>query len=310
VTGGPQPDVSLVIPAYNRPDLLRRCLGSLEHSAGITWEATVVDDASPKDLSEVREAFPQVRWLRLERNSGYAAANNAGLEGARGRYVGYLNSDAELLPDTLSGVIRYLDANPDVGAATPRNIGPDGETQPACSPEHGLAMAWLRDSGFHLLFPNAPPFRGWLLPDFEAERVQEVAHTQTTLLVVRADAYQALGGMDPELFLYYNDVDFCRRLRARGWKLVYLPEPRVVHLGGGSTGTAAWRDRQLWRDRYRYYRKWHGALGTAGTRFACGHRLLTRVLAQLPKGRLSRIPEIWREGAALWRALNDGADGA
>jgi GT2 family glycosyltransferase len=236
-----RPDVSIVIPAYNRADLLRRCLESLRSSQGAKWEVTVVDNASPEDLSAVRDSLPEVRWLRQDRNVGYAAANNLGLRGARGRHLCYLNSDAELFPDTLARLVCYLDTHPNVGAVTPRNVGPEGGTQPSCSPEHTLLMAWLRDSGFHLLFPNARPFRDWLLSRFDWDREQEVAHSQTTCLVIRSEAYAQAGEMDPHLFLFYNDVDFCRRLRLAGWKLVYLPEPRVIHHGSASVETAPWK---------------------------------------------------------------------
>ncbi|MFN3649559.1 MAG: glycosyltransferase family 2 protein [Armatimonadota bacterium] len=304
-----RPDVSLVIPAYNRADLLEKCLASLYRSEGVTWEATVVDNASPEDLSGVAARFPELRWLRMERNLGYAAANNRGLEGARGRHVCYLNSDAELFPDTLAGLARYLDTHPEAGAVTPCNVGPDGLPQHTLSPEHTLQMAWLRDSGFHLLFPNAPPFRGWMLPDFDFEREQEVAHAQTTCLLIRAEAYQQSGGMDESLFLFYNDVDFCRRLRTAGWKLVYLPQPRVLHHGSASVETAPWKERQLWRDRYRFFRRWYGTRGTLGVRFACLHRSVTRTLAQLVQGRPGNIAPMWRHGLDLYRALSEEYNG-
>lgn len=307
---GDQPDISAVIPAYNRADLLERCLASLRTSVGVTWEAVVVDNASPEDLSAVRAAFPEVRWLTCPENVGYAAANNLGLRGARGRFFCQLNSDAELLPDTLAQVVRYLDAHPQVGAATPRNVGPEGETQSTVSPEHGLQMAWLRDSGPHLLFPTAPPFRDWMMPRFDFERTQEVPTTQTTCLVIRREAYERVGEMDPELFLFYNDVDYCRRLRRDGWKLVYLADTRVIHHGSASVETAPWKERQLWRDRYRYFHKWYGWRGTLGTRLACISRGLTRILAQLPKGRLGAIPGIWRLSVALYRALDQPHNGA
>ena len=303
------PDVTLVIPAYNRADLLVRCLESLRHTVGATWEAVVVDNGSPEDLSAARAAFPEMRWEVLPRNVGYAAANNLGLSEARGRHVCLLNSDAELFPETLAGLVGYLDQNPTVGAVTPCNVGPDGIPQATLSPEHTLTMAWLRDSGWHLLFPSLPPFRDWMLPGFDYEREQEVATTQTTCLLIRGEAYRQVGEMDPELFLFYNDVDYCRRLRRAGWRLVYLPHPRVVHLGSASVVTTPWKERQLWRDRFRFFRKWYGRRGTTGVRLACLHRAATRALAQFAQGRPGRALPLWREGLALYRTLADPTNG-
>lgn len=297
------PDLSIVIPAYNRADLLEQCLRSLRESLGVRWEATVVDNASPEDLSAVRERFPEVRWIRSERNVGYAAANNLGLRERQGRHVCWLNSDAEVYPDTLSGLIRYLDEHPEVGAVTPCNVGTDGRPQATLSPEHTLLMAWLRDSGFHLLFPRAWPFREWSLPRFDFTHEQEVATTQTTCLVIRGEAYRQVGEMDESLFLFYNDVDWCRRLRAAGWKLVYLPAPKVLHHGSASVETAPWKERQLWQDRYRFFTRWYGSRGALGVRFACLHRGLTRILAQCVKGRPGQIPGLWRTSGDLYQAL-------
>ena len=304
-----RPDLSLVVPAYNCADLLERCLESLRASEGVHWEAVVVDNASPEDLSDVRERFSEVRWLRLERNVGYAAANNLGLREARGRHRCFLNSDAELSAGTLAALVRYLDGHPEAGAVTPKNVGTGGLPQPICTPEHTLEMAWLRDSGLHLLFPNRPPFRNWLLPGFDWEREQEVATCQTTCLLVRGEAYDSVGEMDPSLFLFYNDVDYCRRLRHAGWKLVYLPGAQVLHHGSASVETAPWKERQLWRDRYRFFAKWYGRRGTAGVRFACLHRGLTRLLAQGVTGRFGAVPGVWRQSLGLCQALGGGEDG-
>jgi len=303
------PDVSLVIPAYNRADLLERCLASIRASAGVTWETTVVDNASPEDLSELRQAYPEVRWLRSDSNLGYAAANNLGLRGARGRHHCWLNSDAELFPDTLRRLVDYLDQHPAVGAVTPRNVGPDGETQPCLSPEHTLTMAWLRDSGLHLTFPNARPFRDWMLPGLDWDREQDAETTQTTCLLIRREAYEQVGEMDASLFLFYNDVDWCRRLRRAGWKLVYLPEPRVLHHGSASVETALWKERQLWRDRYRYFGKWYGAAGRLGVRAACLDRGMWRVLAQVVKGRPRQIPPLIELSRRLYATLDEEHNG-
>ena len=305
----PQPDISVVIPAYNCGDLLDQALLSLRRAAGVRCEVSGVDNASPEDLSGVRSRFPEVRWLRSEQNVGYAAANNLGLREARGRHVCWLNSDAEVYPDTLVRLVQYLDEHPKVGAVTPRNVGPAGATQPCISPRHTLVMAWLRDTGLHLALPRARPFRDWMMPGFDWEREQEVETTQTTCLVIRGEAYAQVGPMDASLFLFYNDVDWCRRLREAGWALVYLPEPRVLHHGSASVETAPWKERQLWRDRYRYFKKWYGFAGTLGVRLACLDRMVWRVLAQFAKGRPGRSSTQLKQGLALFRALDQAQNG-
>jgi N-acetylglucosaminyl-diphospho-decaprenol L-rhamnosyltransferase len=297
-------DVTIVIPAWNRADLLARCLAGVEGSRGLSIDCVVVDNGSPEDLSAVRLSHPSIRWIESHKNIGYAAANNLGLEQAPGRYVCLLNADAELKPDTLATLARFLDEEPTVGAVTPANVDPSGALQPCSWLGHRLSMAWLQDSAIHILLGARGPFRAWARPGIDLTVREEVQHCQTTCLVVRAEAHRRLNGMDQELFLFYNDVDYCLRMRMAGWKIIYLPECAVVHHGSASVLTAPWKERQVWRDRYRYCRKWYGVAGTAGVRFAILSRLALKAGAQLIRGRFAKMKADCRDEMLLLRALN------
>jgi N-acetylglucosaminyl-diphospho-decaprenol L-rhamnosyltransferase len=302
-------DVSIVIPAYNRADLLRGCLASVRASENVLLEATVVDNASPEDLSGVRTEFPDMRWLVQWSNVGYAEANNLGLRGFRGRHICLLNSDAELLPDTLAALVQYLDSHPDVGAVTPCNVAPDGTPQRSCWLGHTLSMAWLQDSGFHVLLPGRRPFRTWTEGAFDLTLEQDVPHSQATCLMIRGDAYWQVGEMDSRLFLFYNDVDYCVRLRQAGWRIVYLPDPKVIHHGSASVQTADWSQNQLWRDRHRYCAKWYGFRGTLGVRFALVSRTTADVLRHSLRFRFRSALEVWRRGIVTHWKLRGKPDG-
>ncbi len=303
------PRIGVVVPAYNRGDLLARCLQSLKDSQGVDCRIQVIDNASPEDLEPIRAAFPELGWLRRQRNIGYAAANNVGLEGATGDYVCWLNSDAELEPGTLASLVAFLEARPRAGAVTPRNVGPDGETQPSVGPEHTLLMGLLRDSALHLLAPGLRLFRRWQAGDLDLNQTQPVATSQTTCLLVRAAAYASVGPMDESLFLFYNDVDWCRRLRAAGWELWYDADARVVHHGSASVETVGWKERQLWRDRARFYRKHYGRTGSLVVRLSCLSRAAARYASHIATGRLRTAPDVGRLGLSLLRAMDDGRDG-
>ncbi len=300
------PTVTIVIPGYNRPDLLRACLKSIREYGGAGVATTVVDNASPESLEQVRIAFPEVRWIRLEHNVGYAGANNLGLNSVESPYVCLLNADAELLPGTIDRSLQYLASHPEAAAATPRNVGFDGKTQPFLSPEHTLTMAWLRDSALHLIAPNLRVFQSWQMSGFDWNRTQQVATTQTTCLIVRTEFHRKIGGMDERLFLFYNDVDYCRRLREHG-PIAYVAEAAVLHHGSASVKTAPWVERQLWSDRSRYYRKWYGLHGWAATATACLSRLAARCLSQVVTGRIGSLPRTWREGVELLAACRAGS---
>jgi GT2 family glycosyltransferase len=203
-----------------------------------------------------------------------------------------------------------MDAHPEAGAAVARCVGPDGVPQPILSPEHTLHMAWWRDSGLHLLWPDAPWFRRWLLPEVSPDETAEAPTAQTVCMLVRRTAHEQVGPMDEDLFLFYNDVDLCRRLRAEGWKIHYVPAAEALHHGSASVETARWKERQLWRDRARFFRKWYGSPGVLAVTCACLSRWAVRVLAQLARGRWRRLPEVAREGWELLRGLRSPLNGA
>jgi len=303
------PDLTVLIPTHNRGDLLEACLIGLQRSNGVTLEVIVVDDASSEDLSPIRSRHPEVGWIRSNENVGYAAANNLGQRGARGRHVVYLNSDVEVEPDCLRMLLDELERRPAVGAILPLHIGPDGEPQPILSPEHTLGMAWLRDSALHLAFPRLPVFRRWTMSSLDLGAPAEVATAQTSCMVVRGQALGAVGGMDPDLFLFYNDVDLCRRLRSAGWTILYYPQARVLHHGGATTQALGWREAQLWRDRYRFFGKHYGRAGCLGVRVACMTRAIARTAAQLPRLRFRQIGDRWAVGMRLYGALGSLSNG-
>ena len=124
------PSLSLVIVSYNTRELLRQCLESVRGHEPAA-QVIVADNASRDGSPEmIREAFPHVELVEMGRNAGFAAANNAALERSRGDFVVLLNSDTVLVDDTLSRCAAWMAERGDIGAASPRLIGTDDQTQP------------------------------------------------------------------------------------------------------------------------------------------------------------------------------------
>jgi len=254
------PELSVVILSWNTEELLRRCLRALaEDGFPGEREILVVDNAS-RDGSAAMTAreFPRVRLLRQERNLGYAEGNNLGARAARGRWLCLLGSDTEVRPGALARLVDFLARHDEYGAAAPRLVSPDGETQRACMRFPGFFTALTFDN----LFASSPPGR-WVqdryyMRDFDHLASRDVDQPPGTCLVTGRRLFLDLGGLDRELFLFFNDVDFCRRLRRRGAPIRYLAEAAVLHRGGASTGRYGRMAVQWQKDRLRYYRKWYG----------------------------------------------------
>jgi GT2 family glycosyltransferase len=270
------PQVSVVIVSFNTRDLLRECLGSLAREAGgVPHETIVVDNASCDGSADMVAAeFPDVRLIRRKSNLGFACANNSAFEIARGSYIVLLNSDAFLGPDALPLAVMHMEKNPTTGMGGGRLVGRDGSWQPAArmfpSPLNDLLMM----SGLAASFPRSRFLgradRTWADPA-EAAAVDWVPGAFS---IIRKEVLDRIGNFDERFFLYYEEVDLCRRIAAAGYEIWYWPDVAVVHLGGESSrkipGLAispSGSQLTLWRMRSEllYYRKYHGALGAWST---------------------------------------------
>lgn len=266
-------DLSILLVSYNTAELLRRCLAALAaDTAGGDWcEALVIDNAS-RDASAdlVAREFPAVHLQRSATNLGFAAANNRLLAAARGRYVLLLNPDACPRPGVLRRAVALMDAHPRAGAAGGRLVDPTGAAQPSARCFPSTVNDLLTLSGLAARYPRSRWFgrfdRTWADPHCAA-RVDWIPGAFT---ILRRDLLERLGGFDERFFLYYEEVDLCRRIAAAGAEVWYWPELEIEHIGGASSRAVAphavsraGSQLTLWRMRSAllYHRKHHGVRG-------------------------------------------------
>ncbi|HZM00566.1 MAG TPA: glycosyltransferase family 2 protein [Planctomycetota bacterium] len=298
MTGG-APRVSVVVLSWNTRELLAACLTSLrKEAADVPLEVIVVDNASADGSADlVAQQYAEVVLLRNARNEGYAIGNNQGVARARADYVLLLNSDTEVRPGAIGTLARFLDTHPGHGACAPRLERPDGTPQPSCKTFPTLLTAVFYDTVFDRWFPHNATLPRYEMRDFDHLSSRDVDQPPAAALLVRRALWEQLGGFDPELWLFYNDVDFCRRLREAGHAIAYVAEARVLHHEGKSTAQfpefgAIWH-----RNRLSYYRKTFGWRGTAVARVMT----LVRGVEEVRKLRRAGAPPEAR--AAVWRAV-------
>lgn len=267
----PAVQVSVLIISFNTKHLLQRCFDSVKASAGsLSYEIIVVDNASKDGSAEyIRQTFPEVKLLTSPENLGFAGANNLGYPEARGQYIVLLNSDAFLVGSALQDAVKLMDSRPEVGLGGARLIGEDRSWQPSARTFPGLWNDFVTLSGLSAKKPKHPLFGR---PDLtyrnqDAEILCD--WVPGAFSIIRKDILDKIGFFDPMFFLYYEEVDLCRRIKADGWKIAYWPQLEVIHLGGGSTGVfneklvqKSGKQMGLWRlqAQYLYYRKHHGGL--------------------------------------------------
>jgi N-acetylglucosaminyl-diphospho-decaprenol L-rhamnosyltransferase len=260
------PTVSIIVVTYQSQNFIGSCLRSVKKHAGMQVETIVVDNASTDaTLERIREADGDAEFVPLRRNTGFAAASNVGASLARGRYLLFLNPDAELLPEALPRMVAYLDASPCVAAVGPRLIYADGRSQDSAFTYPSLLMTWLE------FFPRP----GRLIHTRLNGRIAspdgqpvEIVHPLGACMLVRRAAWDQVGPFDRGFFLYCEEVDWCMRARARGWTIVHLPSATAIHHEGRSAANARAASLvHLYTSRARLHRKYRGRLFQAAATF-------------------------------------------
>lgn len=270
-------DVSVVIVSFNTRDVLRECLEALaRESEGLRVQTLVVDNGSKDGSIEMLQAdFPAVELIVSPENLGFGRANNLAFEQARGRYLVLLNSDAFLTPGSLRLSVEHMDTDSRIGLGGGRLIGRDGGSQPSARRFPTLVTDTFVYSGLASRYPRSRLFGSYDRTWADLAQAAEVDWVPGAYSIIRAEALTAAQPFDPRFFLYYEEVDLCRRIKAAGYTIWYWPDVVVIHIGGESSRQLKTLDMSrsgaqltLWRMRSTllYYRKHHG-LGSLGARF-------------------------------------------
>ncbi len=269
------PDLSYCVVNTNGREYLLGCLEAIEraHPPGLRREILVLDNASRDGSSEAVRGLrlPDCRLIELERRSGKAANDSTLLRAARGRYCLLLNEDSELLPGAPGALVEALDADPRAAAAGARLLDPDGEEVPC---------AW-RFPGLSTALAGALFLHRQLTVQSGGASTREVDWAQSSALLVRRDAAAAVGYLDPDFFVYYDECDFCRRLRDAGRSVLYVPGARAIHHDQLATDLAAGLPRivEFHRNRDLYMRKHGSGAAALGVRWLTAWSYAVRALA-------------------------------
>lgn len=272
-------DLSILIVTYNSAGLIGRLLDHLntemQREAGhFQAEVVLIDNASRDGTAElVRRNYPWVRLVASAQNLGFAAGNNLAARQAQGRHLLLLNPDAFPEAGALRSGLALMDSHPEVGLGGGELLGTDGSRQPSARMFPQLRDELFTLSGLAARYPASRLFarldRRWANPDDDAR----VDWIPGAFVFIPAEVFRRLLGFDERFFMYYEEVDLCRRLRENGLSVQYWPELKAMHIGGASAKTVenarvsrTGSQLESWRMRSAllYYRKHHGAAGAAG----------------------------------------------
>jgi GT2 family glycosyltransferase len=300
-------DISVVIVGWNARHYLELCLESLaEAPSRRTMEILVVDNASTDGSAEMIEArFPHVKLIRSTENLGFAKGNNVAIRQCQGRYITLVNPDVIVLPGCLDALAEFLDQNPKVGNVGPRVLNPDGTLQSSCRRFPTLWNNFCTATSLASKFKGSRFFAGEHMFFFPHDRTLAVDILVGCFSMIRREALEAVGLLDEGLFMYGDDVDWCRRCWNAGWEVVFFPGARAIHDRGKITAPYPVRFAVAQqRSVIHYWTKHHSFFGLLGIRsIMLLHHLLRYTRAVL---RRSARTEVGKQvsGACLRELLS------
>ena len=245
-------DVAVVVTTYNALPWIEQCLESV---AGV--QTVVVDnDSTDGTAAFVQERFPEVHVVE-QPNRGLAAGWARGLEEiSAGRWALILNADAWLADGALERLVAVGEAHPDVAIVGPKLLNPDGTLQRSV---RGFPTRWrLATEYLYLrkLAPRTQLLNAFYAGGFDHESEREADVVMGACMLVRLAAIDEVGPPDDSFFLFSEEVDWCYRFAQAGWKTLFTPEARCVHVGGASHGGRLYRENL--RGHLQFFSKHHG----------------------------------------------------
>jgi GT2 family glycosyltransferase len=282
---GVQPALSYCVVNTNGREDLLSCLDAIErtHSDGVEREILVLDNASTDGSADaVRGRGGDIRLIALERREGKAANDSRLMREAKGRYCLLLNEDSELQPGAVEALVGALDASPRAGAAGAQLLDSNGKSVPCAWRFPGVGTALAGALFLHRL----------LTVQSKGGETRPVDWAQSSALMVRREAAQQIGYLDPAFFVYYDECDFAKRLDEAGWHTLFVPAARAIHHDQLSTDLAAGLPRivEFHRNRELYMRKHHGWAAALAVRALTSWSYAVRAIAAaVMPGRSARI---------------------
>jgi N-acetylglucosaminyl-diphospho-decaprenol L-rhamnosyltransferase len=251
--------VSPIIVNYGTAELTLKCVRSIiEHGVAAASDIVVVDNLSPDDSVArlERELPPEVRLMPSDINGGFSAGVNLGARVARGDMLLILNPDTYFLDQSFTQALQVMAHDPQIGVLGLELVNPDGSLQHSARRFYTLADIILR----RLPVGEKWPFTGrmarhMMVKEWRAGRMFDADWVMGTGLLIRADLFRQLGGMDETYFLYMEDVDLCARVWLKNKRVVCLPGARLVHDHQRSSATSplSWAGRVHMRS-FLYFR--------------------------------------------------------
>jgi hypothetical protein len=259
-------ELSVVIVSYNVRAFLEQALTSIQKAlVSIPHEIYLVDNASTDASADlVERRFPTVKLIRNRKNMGFARANNQAIRLCQSPFICLINPDTLVQEDTFKVLLQFLADHPEAGAAGCRILNPDGSLQLACRRSYPTPwVAFTKIIGLAAVFPKSRWFGRYNLTFLDPEQVADVDAISGSFMMLRKEVIEQVGLLDESFFMYGEDLDWCYRIRKRGYKIYYVPDTQIIHFKGESSKKAPFEQRRLFYEAMRLFVLKHFSRGKA-----------------------------------------------
>ncbi|QQG40488.1 MAG: glycosyltransferase family 2 protein [Candidatus Levyibacteriota bacterium] len=253
--------ISIIIVHYKVEKELFDCLNSIEKSQQKSiYEIIVIDNnEEPTIKSELSKKFPNVIYIKTNKNIGFGAANNLGAKVAKGEFLFFLNPDTKVFLNTIDALINFLKNHHHAGIVAPLLLNKK------CNPYSLQGSAVLTPfraimclSFIQKLFPENIIYKEYYLLDWDKKFIREVDVIPGTAFLVRKKIFEEVGGFDERFFLFFEENDLCMRVKEFGYKIYITPNAKVMHLWGESTKSLPNTKEIFKKSREYYFQKYFG----------------------------------------------------
>jgi len=301
--------LSIIIVSWNTRDLLEACLKSVDAGrGGLNLEVIVVDNGSTDGTPNLLELdYPWVRLVARDDNVGFPKGNNIGLSEARGRFLLLLNPDTEIVGDALPKMVQYLERRHAVGIVGAQLLNPDGSIQSSRRRFPTLATGFFESTWLQSLAPQSMMDR-YYAEDLPDDVESEVDWLVGACLMTRREVLDVVGLLDEAYFMYSEELDWCRRVKESGWKIIYYPDAKILHhVGKSSEQAVTARHINYQRAKLRYFRKFHGKLASGFLRIILLMNYGVQILLEGSKGVIGNKRSLrWQRVRTYWTVLRSG----
>jgi len=255
--------LSIIIVNYNTGILLQKCLNSIKKTCrNKNYKIFVIDNNSSDNSCEIISNYKglNIHLIKNNENKGFPTANNQALKFVKSDFVLLLNPDTELTSKAIENIINYLSNNLQVGIVGPKILYPNGKLQNTPIFFPNIFDILFGKFFLYKLFPKSKIFNRTGISSYDYKESKEVDAISGCFLLFRKKVYDEIGGLDKNLF-FMEDIDFCKRAKNKGWKVVYFPSSKIYHYNGGSSKNNRYSVVYFGRkSKILYFRKYYGTL--------------------------------------------------